>query len=73
MSTWLSDRRRSGSRHAQHRRRALKLVDPDLPMVGVRTMEQIVDLSIAADRFRTVLFASFGAVALLLAALGIMA
>ena len=50
---------------------ALKLVDPDLPMVGVRTMEQIVDLSIAADRFRTVLFASFGAVALLLAALGI--
>ena len=48
-----------------------KSVDPDLPMVGVRTMEQIVDLSIAGDRFRTVLFGSFGAVALLLAALGI--
>ena len=50
---------------------AIRSVDPDLPMVGVRTMEQIVAQSIAPDRFRTVLFGSFGAVALLLAALGI--
>jgi len=50
---------------------AIRSIDPDLPMVGVRTMEQIVDQSIAPDRFRTVLFGSFGAVALLLAALGI--
>ena len=34
-------------------------------------MEQLVDRSIAGDRFRTVLFGSFAAVALLLAALGI--
>ena len=46
-------------------------IDPDLPMVGVQTMHQLVDRSIAPDRFRTVLFGSFGAVALLLAALGI--
>jgi putative ABC transport system permease protein len=46
-------------------------IDPDLPMVGVQTMQQLVDRSIAPDRFRTALFGSFGAVALLLAALGI--
>ena len=40
-------------------------------MVGVQTMQQLVDRSIAPDRFRTALFGSFGAVALLLAALGI--
>jgi predicted permease len=50
---------------------AIRTIDPDLPMVGVRTMEQIIDQRIAPDRFRTVLFGSFGAVALLLAALGI--
>jgi putative ABC transport system permease protein len=46
-------------------------IDPDLPMVSVQTMQQLVDRSIAPDRFRTALFGSFGAIALLLAALGI--
>ena len=50
---------------------AIRAVDPDLPMVGVQTMQQIVDRSIAGDRFKTALFGSFGGVALLLAVLGI--
>jgi putative ABC transport system permease protein len=50
---------------------SIKSVDPDLPMVDVRTMAQVVALSISAERFRVVLFSSFSLVALLLAALGI--
>jgi putative ABC transport system permease protein len=50
---------------------AIRSVDPELPMVGVQTMEQVVAQSIAPDRFRTVLFGSFAGLALLLAALGI--
>jgi putative ABC transport system permease protein len=50
---------------------AIRGVDPDLPVVGLRTMDQIVRQSISSDRFRTVLFGSFGAVGLLLAAFGI--
>jgi putative ABC transport system permease protein len=50
---------------------AIRKIDPDLPMASVRTMERIVAQSVAPDRFRTALFASFGAVGLLLAALGI--
>ncbi len=50
---------------------AIRKIDPDLAMDSVRTMEQIVEQNVAPDRFRTALFASFGAVGLLLAALGI--
>jgi putative ABC transport system permease protein len=50
---------------------AIRSIDPDLPMAGVRTMEQLVAENISADRFRTTLFSSFGLVGLLLAALGI--
>ncbi|MGA2183102.1 MAG: ABC transporter permease [Bryobacteraceae bacterium] len=46
-------------------------LDPELPMAGVETMDQIVTESHAGDRFGTVLYGSFAAVALLLAALGI--
>jgi putative ABC transport system permease protein len=46
-------------------------MDPDLPMADVRTMEQILSDSMAADRFNTALFGSFAAIALLLAAVGI--
>jgi putative ABC transport system permease protein len=46
-------------------------IDPDLPMGDVRTMEQIVSDAMATDRFNTVLFGSFAAMALLLAAVGI--
>jgi predicted permease len=46
-------------------------VDPDLPLDQVKTMDQLVDQSLAGDRFSTALFASFAGVALLLAAIGI--
>jgi len=49
----------------------IQTMDPDLAMGDVRTMEQIVSDSMATDRFNTVLFGSFAAVALLLAAVGI--
>ena len=50
---------------------AVRASDPDLPMADVKTMEQLVHESMAGDRFTTVLFASFAAVALALAAFGI--
>jgi len=50
---------------------AVNSVDPDMPLGGARTVEEIVDESLAIDRFSVVLFASFGALGLLLAAVGI--
>jgi predicted permease len=50
---------------------AVQSIDSDLPLDQVRTMDQIVDESLAGDRFATVLFAAFAAVALMLAAIGI--
>jgi len=49
----------------------VRSVDPNLPLDQVRTMDQLVDESLAGDRFSTVLFSSFAGVALLLAAIGI--
>jgi predicted permease len=46
-------------------------VDSDLPLDQVRTMDQVVNESLADDRFATVLFAAFAGVALLLAMIGI--
>jgi putative ABC transport system permease protein len=46
-------------------------LEPDLPLANVRTIEQLVSEATAADRFYTVLFAAFAAVALTLAAVGI--
>jgi predicted permease len=48
-----------------------RAMDADLPMANVKTMEQVVEESMAGDRFTTILFGSFAIVALLLAALGI--
>ena len=50
---------------------AVRSADPDLPLDQVRTMDQVVDESLAGERFSTVLFASFAGVALLLAGIGI--
>jgi len=50
---------------------AVNSVDPDLPVAGVRTIDEIVSESLAIDRFNVVLFASFGTLGLLLAAVGI--
>ena len=49
----------------------VQTVDSDLALDQVRTMDQLVDQSLAGDRFATALFAAFAAVALLLAAIGI--
>jgi putative ABC transport system permease protein len=50
---------------------AVNSVDPDLPLAGVKTIDEIVDESLAIDRFSMVLFTSFGVLGLLLAAVGI--
>jgi putative ABC transport system permease protein len=46
-------------------------VDSNLPLDQVKTMDQLVEESLAGDRFSAVLFASFAGLALLLAAIGI--
>jgi putative ABC transport system permease protein len=46
-------------------------MNPNLPLAEVKTMDQIKDESMAADRFGAFLFGTFAGVALLLAALGI--
>ncbi len=50
---------------------AVNSVDPDMPLAGVKTVDEIVGEALAIDRFSVVLFASFGALGLLLAAVGI--
>jgi len=50
---------------------AVHSVDPQIALAHVRTMDQVKDESLAEDRYTMVLFASFAAVALLLAAVGI--
>lgn len=50
---------------------AVNSVDPDLPLAGVKTMDQIVSETLSFDRFGVVLYGSFAALALLLASIGI--
>ena len=50
---------------------AVNSVDPDLPLAGVRTVDEIIDEALAIDRFTVVLFSCFGVLGLLLAAVGI--
>ena len=50
---------------------AIRSMDPDLPMANLRTMRQVVQGSMAGDRFSTALFGAFATVALLLAVVGI--
>jgi putative ABC transport system permease protein len=50
---------------------AVSSVDPDLPLAGVRTVDELIDEALAIDRFTVVLFSCFGALGLLLAAVGI--
>lgn len=49
----------------------LRALDPELPLAGVRTMDERLTRSVAEPRFRTLLLAVFSAMALLLAAVGI--
>jgi predicted permease len=50
---------------------AVHSVDPDTPVTNPRTMAQVRAEVLAGDRFTLILFVSFAAIALLLAALGI--
>jgi putative ABC transport system permease protein len=50
---------------------AIHSVDPDLALDQVRTMDQLVDESLAGDRFVLLLFAGFAGAALVLASIGI--
>lgn len=50
---------------------AVSSVDPDLPLAGVRTLDEVINEALAIDRFTVVLFSCFGVLGLLLAAVGI--
>jgi putative ABC transport system permease protein len=52
-------------------RSSLAEIDPNQPLVNVRTMEQNMATSVAQPRFRTWLIGIFAALALLLAAVGV--
>jgi predicted permease len=51
-------------------RDAVKAIDPGLPIVQLRTMEDVVGASLTRQRFLSMLLGIFAAVALLLAAIG---
>jgi predicted permease len=51
--------------------KAVRSIDPDLPLYRVRTVESIVDRSLARRRFTMLLLAGFAAIALLLASVGV--
>jgi predicted permease len=50
---------------------AVNSVEPDLPLAGVQTMDDILVEQLAPDRFALALFGGFAAAALLLAAVGV--
>ena len=52
-------------------RGAIRAVDKDQAVSGVRTMEEIITESVSQPRFRMMLFGMFAALALVLAAMGI--
>lgn len=54
-------------------RAALRRVDPNLPVAGFTSMEQLIDRSVFARRFVVLLVGGFAAFGLLLASLGIYA
>jgi putative ABC transport system permease protein len=50
---------------------AIRSINSDYAMIRVRTMDQVVSESLVSDRFTVVVFGSFAALALVLAAIGI--
>jgi predicted permease len=56
---------------AESIRAAVRDIDPDQPIRSICTLRDVLSESIARDRFFTLLFALFGALALVLAAVGV--
>jgi ABC-type antimicrobial peptide transport system permease subunit len=52
-------------------RQALHTLDPNQPIRSVTTFTELMSASVARDRFFTLLFAGFGGLGLLLAAIGV--
>jgi predicted permease len=52
-------------------REVIRSVDPELPLSALRTMNEVVEGSVAQRRFQTNLVIAFGAAAMLLACLGV--
>ncbi len=52
-------------------RSEVRTLDPNLPVMGLRTLEQVVSQAVAQPRFYMLLLSIFAAAALLLAAIGI--
>jgi putative ABC transport system permease protein len=52
-------------------RRQIQAIDPDLPIFNVRTMNEVIDGSLASRRFSAELVGVFAVVALLLASVGV--
>ncbi len=52
-------------------RLAIRSLDPDLPVVNLKTMDRVVAESTSEPRFRVMLLGSFAGIALLLATIGI--
>jgi len=52
-------------------RGVVRQLDPQLAITGIRSMEQMLDFSVAQQRFMMLLLGVFGIVALMLAAIGI--
>ena len=55
---------------AANARAAIRSIDPDVPVSNVRPLADIVSTSLAGARFSTVLIEAFGALAFVLAAIG---
>jgi predicted permease len=54
-------------------REVMKQLDPDIPLAQIRTFDEIVSRSVSMPRLATFLLIAFGALALLLAAIGVYA
>jgi len=52
-------------------RHAIEELDPDLPVAGIQTMDEVVSTSVAQPRLLTALVGSFAGFALILAAVGV--
>ncbi|HSL20468.1 MAG TPA: ABC transporter permease [Vicinamibacterales bacterium] len=52
-------------------RREARAIDPDIPLASIRTMDEVVGAALSQPRFTGALFATFSALAVLLAAIGI--